>query len=416
MPETKSDDNLLDPELFPVEQGPPHRLFDSWRKDDPVHWNSSNPDYETTMPGTTETKGFWVLTRYKDVFDVSMDQERFSSFEAGIVVWNFDSEELERQRSNFMAMKPDDHKAVKRVIMPPFMPKALNNMAPQIDRLATEIVDSVAQHGECEFVFDVASRLPVYTFCELMGIPEHYRDQVADYGNALADAETRSSHSLDPAIGLFIIAQELADEKRRNPDDRLMSAMVNDTMLKLDPMQINQFFLVFAMAGHETTRSTAAHFINLMARNPDQYELLRGDLDAHLDNAIDEVLRYTSTTTNFCRTAMLDTEISGQPVKKGDKIYMSYAAANRDPEQFEDPHRFDITRSNAKRHLAFGVGPHVCVGARLARMQLRALIKEIVTRLPDIHPSGEPEWLRSVWFNAIISMPVQFTPEKSKSA
>ena len=215
MSEAKRDDNLLDPELFPVEQGPPHRLFDSWRKDDPVHWNSSNPDYETTMPGTTETTGFWVLTRYKDVFDVSMDQERFSSYEAGIVVWNFDSEELERQRSNFMAMKPEDHKAVKRVIMPPFMPKALNNMAPQIDRLATEIVDSVAQHGECEFVFDVASRLPVYTFCELMGIPEHYRDQVADYGNALADAETRSSHSLDPAISLFIIAQELAEEKRR---------------------------------------------------------------------------------------------------------------------------------------------------------------------------------------------------------
>lgn len=195
-----------------------------------------------------------------------------------------------------------------------------------------------------------------------------------------------------------------------------MSAMVNDTTLKLDPMQINQFFLVFAMAGHETTRSTAAHFINLMARDPDQYELLRGDLDAHLDNAIDEVLRYTSTTTNFCRTAMLDTEISGQPVKKGDKIYMSYAAANRDPEQFEDPHRFDITRSNAKRHLAFGVGPHVCVGARLARMQLRALIREIVTRLPDIHPSREPEWLRSIWFNAIISMPVEFTPEQSKAS
>ena len=151
-----------------------------------------------------------------------------------------------------------------------------------------------------------------------------------------------------------------------------------------------------------------------MHRHPDQYALLRSDFDAHIENAIDEVLRYTSTTTNFTRMAMADTEIGGCPIRKGDNIYLSYAAANRDPMVFEDPHRFDITRANAKRHLAFGVGPHVCIGARLAKMQLRALLKEVVTRIPDIHPVGEPEWLRSVWFNAIIRMPVEFTPEQVK--
>ena len=410
MPNTRFADNLVDPGLFPSEQGAPHRLFDAWRAEDPVHWNPPNPDYASPIPGATLSKGFWVLTRYQDVFDVSMDQERFSSYEAGIVVWDFDDDELERQRANFMAMKPADHSAVKRVIMPPFMPGALGALAPRIDRLAAEIVDSVAARGGCEFVFDVASRLPVHTFCELMGIPEHYRNQVADYGNALADVETRASHSLDPAIGLFAIAQELAEEKRRNPDAGLMSAMVNDAALNLDPMAVNQFFLVFALAGHETTRSTAAHFFHLMSRNPDQYALLRNDIDAHIDNAMEEVLRYTSTTTNFRRTATVDTKIGGQPMRKGDKIYLSYAAANRDPAVFEDPHRFDITRPNARRHLAFGAGPHVCIGARLARMQLRALIKEIVTRLPDIRLVGEPEWLRSIWFNAIIRMPVAFTP------
>jgi cholest-4-en-3-one 26-monooxygenase len=404
-------ENLLDPGLFPAEQGPPHHLFDKWRATDPVHWNPPNPHYVNAMPGSSGVKGFWVLTRYKDVYDVSMNQELFSSHENGIVVWDFEGEELERQRANFMSMKPADHTAVKKVIMPPFMPKALNEIAPQIERLAAEIIDSVAGRGHCEFVFDVASRLPIATFCELMGIPEHYRNQVADYGNALADVESRSTHSLDPTIGLFGIAQELAAEKRRNPDGRLLSAMVNDTTLNLDPMAINQFFLVFAMAGHETTRSTAVHFINLMNRFPDQYALLRSDFDAHIDNAIDEVLRFTSTTTNFTRTALADTEIGGHPVRKGDKIYMSYAAANRDPEVFNDPHRFDITRDNAKRHLAFGAGPHICVGARLAKMQLRALLAQIVSRIPDIHPVGEPEWLRSVWFNAIIRMPVEFTPE-----
>lgn len=402
-------DNLIDPSIYPAEQGPPHKLFDKWRETTPVHWNPANPDYETMLPGSTGVTGFWVLTRYKDVLDVSMDQNLFSSYERGIVVWDWNEEELQRQRGNFMIMKPEDHKAVKQVVMRPFLPRSLNQLAPRIDKLAREIVDSIADRDECEFVFDVASLLPIYTFCELMGIPEELRVKVADYGNAMADAETRTSQSVDPMVGLSQIAQELAEEKRRNPDDGLMSAMVNDTTLNLDPMQISQFFLVFAMAGHETTRSTAAHFIHLMSKNPDQYTLLKSDFDAHIDNAIDEVLRYTSTTTNFVRAAMQDTEIGGQAVKKGDKIYLAYAAANRDPSVFENPHKFDITRANAKRHLAFGAGPHVCVGARLARMQLRALLKEIVTRLPDIRPDGEPEWLSSVWFNAIIRMPVRLS-------
>lgn len=212
-------------------------------------------------------------------------------------------------------------------------------------------------------------------------------------------------------MGLIQITTELAEEKRRNPDDRLMSAMVNDTTLKLDPMQIAQFFIVFAMAGHETTRSTGAHFIDLMNRYPEQYELLRSDFDAHIDNAIDEVLRFTSTTTNFCRTTMEDIMVGDLELKKGAKVYLSYAAANRDPSVFEDPHKLDITRNNAKRHLTFDVGPHVCVGAQLAKMQLRALLKEIVTRIPDIRPSREPEWMPSIWFNAILNMPVSFTPE-----
>ncbi len=405
-------DNLLDPDLFPAEQGPPHHLFDHWRATDPVHWNPANPAYAGSMPGSSGVKGFWVLTRYQDVLDVSMNQARFTSHD-GIVVWDLEGEELERQRANFMMMKPEQHSAVKKVIMPPFMPRALAELAPEVDKLAAEIVDRVAQRGGCEFVFDVASVLPVHTFCELMGIPPQYRDQVAAYGNEMADVESRTSISMDPMIGLFGLAQQMAEEKRRNPDGRLLSAMVNDTTLNLDPMMINQFVLVFAMAGHETTRSTAAHFIHLMSRHPDQYALLRSEFDAHIHNALDEVLRFTSTTTNFIRHAVADTEIGGQKVRQGDKIYLSYAAANRDPVVFADPHRFDITRTNAKRHLAFGAGPHICVGARLAKMQLRALLKQIVTRIPDIHPVDEPEWLRSVWFNAIIRMPVAFTSERS---
>ncbi len=407
------DDNILNPDIFPREKGPPHRLFDKWRKEDPVHWNPPTPAYAPKPPASPVTKGFWVLTRYQDVFDVSRDAELFSSHEAGFMVWDHDEQTLAQQRANFMGMLPADHSAVKQVLLPPFSPKAMMELMPDIDRIAREIVDDIAKKGSCEFVFDAASKLPVYTFCELMGIPEQYRERVAQCGNGLADVENRSEQSYDPLLELFTICAELSEEKRKSPDRGLLSAMANDKSLNLNQMQLNMFFVVFAMAGHETTRSTAAHFIYQMNQNPDQYKLLLSDVDKHLENAIEETLRFTNTTTNFRRTAMQDTVVGGYPVKKGDKLFLSYAAANRDPSVFENPHVFDITRANARKHLAFGTGPHVCIGARLARMQLHALLKQIVTRIPDIHPVGEPTWLHSIWFNAIVNMPVAFTPERA---
>ncbi|HZK99014.1 MAG TPA: cytochrome P450 [Caulobacteraceae bacterium] len=411
-----ADANILDPGIFPGEKGPPHALFDAWREADPVHWNPATPDYVPTVPASSMTKGFWVLTRYQDVFDVSRDQERFSSFDEGFVIWDLEDEELALHRANFMGMRPADHSAVKQLVLPAFSPKAMRVMTPEIDRLAREIIDDISGRGQCEFVFEVASKLPVYTFCELMGIPEHLRSTVVDLGNAMADVETRGDRTLDPMPRLFAIAEGLSEEKRRRPDGSLMSVLVHDQTLGLSQMNINMLFIVFAVAGHETTRSTAAHFMYLMSAHPEQYRLLLSDIDGHLENAIEEVLRFTSTTTNFRRTATIDTEIGGQPVKKGDKIYLSYAAANRDQSVFEHPHAFDITRANARKHLAFGTGPHVCIGARLARMELHALLKQIVTRIPDFRITGEPEWLRSIWFNAVTRLPIAFTPERAATA
>lgn len=403
--------NLLDADIFPAEKGPPHALFDAWRAETPVHWNPPSPDYVVTLPGSSMTKGFWVLTRYQDVVDVSKDQERFSSHEGGSVIWDLNDDMLMRQRASFMNFLPSPHAAIKRVIWPAFAANAIRSLGPDIERLAVELIDEVAASGKCEFVFDVASKLPVYTFCELMGIPEAMRAEVVDLGNAIADVETTASRSMDPTLRLFAIAEELSEAKRRQPDGSLMSLLVHDTTLGLEQININMLFNVIAIAGHETTRSTAAHFMYLMQAHPDQYRLLLSDVDAHLENAIEEVLRFTTTTTQFRRTATVDTEIGGYAVKQGDKIYMSYAAANRDPAVFESPHAFDITRANARKHIAFGTGPHVCIGAQLARLELKALLKQIVTRIPDYRISGEPEWLRSIWFNAITRLPITFTRE-----
>ncbi|MBB4260534.1 MULTISPECIES: cytochrome P450 [unclassified Bradyrhizobium] len=410
------DTNLADIDLIPGRRGPPYDLFTAWRRADPVHWNPA-PDrtaYRVVLPGADLHEGFWVLTRYQDVFEVSRDQSLFSSHTGGPIIWDFvDPVRLSQQQAGLMGMPPELHAKVKRLVLPPFANQALAEFEPDVARAAREIVDAVASRGTCEFVFDVASRLPVYTFCTLMGIPEEDREQIFRLGNAAADVEAEKPVGEDPVPQLFAFSAKLAEEKRRNPDRSMMSAYVNGEVdgEKLTDEQIAMFFVTMSIAGHETTRGTAAHFVRLMNEHPEQYALLRSDPDQYLPNAIEEVLRFAPPVIQFRRTATADAAVGGQPIAAGQKLYLSYPAANRDPEVFVDPDRFDITRKNAAKHLSFGTGPHVCIGARLARTQLKLLLKEVVARIPDIRPMGEPRFLRSIWFNAIVNMPVAFTPE-----
>ena len=405
--------NLVDPDLIPSQEGPPHTLFDAWRASDPVHWNPPAPEYVSPMPNARLDKGFWVLTRYQDVYDVSRNQRLFSSHEGGPIVWDFEGDSLQMQQANLMGMEHDRHLQMKRLLLPPFAARELAAFEPEIQQVAREIVDSVAARGACEFVFDVASKLPVYTFCRLMGIPETLWDRVFQLGNTIADTENPRVGDEQALFELFGICDQLSAEKRATPDDSILSRLIHGEVdgQKLDQLSINMFFVTMSIAGHETTRGTAVHFIRLMNEYPEQYELLKSNIDEYLPNAIDEVLRFSPPVIKFRRTATADTDIGGQPVKQGDKVYLSYPAANRDPDVFARPHSFDITRANAGKHLSFGTGPHVCLGARLAHMQLKALLKELITRIPDIRPTGEKEMPRSIWFNAIVRMPVTFTSE-----
>ncbi len=407
------DTNLLNADLIPSLGGPPHELFDLWRREDPVHWNPPTDSYESPMPGASVKQGFWVLTRYQDVYEVSRNQELFTSHDGSPIIWDFEPQQLAIQQASLMGMQPANHAALKRLVVPSFSPKELQAFFPEVDQLAKEIVSDVAPAGGCEFVFDVASKLPVYTFCTLMGIPESLHQRVFELGNAAADTENpnRSTQTESAPMQLMTIAAELTQQKLKEPDNSMLSRLIHGEVegQKLDQLSINMFFVTLSIAGHETTRSTATHFVRLMNEHPDQYELLQSDIDKYLPNAIEEVLRFSPPVIKFRRTATQDTDIGGYPIKQGDKIYLSYPAANRDPEVFDDPNKFDITRENANKHLSFGTGPHVCLGARLARYQLQALLREIVTQLPDLKPTGENEMLQSIWFNAIIKMPVKYT-------
>lgn len=410
------DTNLANADLIPSQSGPPFSLFAEWRKSDPVHWNPPPENYGAHLVGASMKKGFWVLTRYDDVVEVSRDPSRFCSHVGSPIIWDFEPEQLSMQQAGLMGMPIEQHAFVKRLALPPFAGKELAKWEGDIQAVAKSIIDDIAPRGECEFVFEVASKLPIYSFCKVMGVPDDMRERVAALGNDIADTEKPREFAdgeVPPAFQLFEIASQLAAMKRENPDDSILSTLVHaeDDGQKLDEMNINMFVLTLSIAGHETTRNTAAHFVRLMNEHPDQYELLRRDPEKYLPNAIEEVLRISPPVIQFRRTVLEDTEIGGQPVKKGDKIYMSYPAANRDPAIFEDPNRFDITREDANRHLSFGIGPHVCIGARLAHMQLKALLKEIVTRIPDIRIAGDLKYLRSIWFSGILEMPVKFTPE-----
>ncbi|BFM15712.1 cytochrome P450 [Maricurvus nonylphenolicus] len=409
--------NILDLSIIADNKGPAVEYFEYLRKNAPVKWNPATESYKSKNDLLTMDKGFWILTKHEDVQAVSRNTKLFSSAEGGPLLWDATEEQLGMHRAGIMGKDAPEHTAVRKVAMPPFLPKNLLAYKPQIEKIAKQIVDGVANKGECELVFDIASRLPVQTFCEILGVPEEDREMIFNLGNQIADTETpyrASPEELTPTLKLFAYCEELSKKKRENPDDSLLSTYVNGEIEgeKVDQFTINMFFVTLSIAGHETTRNTLVHFMRLMKEHPEQYDLIKSDPDKYLPNALHEVLRVSPPVMQFRRTVMEDTEIRGQKIKKGDKVFLSYVSANRDEDLFEDPNKFDITRENARKHLAFGVGPHTCLGAQLALMQLQVLIKEILERIPDLAPTGDIEYLDSIWFHAIMKMPVKFTPEK----
>lgn len=402
--------NIIDPDHLTNFQGPPTDFFAWIRKNEPVYWNPVNEAYNPPVVGGALTQGFYILSRYKDVMEVSRNSTVFSSYEGGPMIWDLEPEMLQIQRSGLMSMDGPMHMGLKSMIIPSFALRRLNEYKPQIVEKAKAIIDKVAKNGECELVFDVASRLPVATFCELMGVPEKDHEFVFTLGNRLADIETeKETNNLEDQMALFAYCEKLSEQKRQNPDNSILSRYIHRGTF---PQQvINMVFVTFSIAGHETTRNTLVHFFRLMNEHPDQYELLKSDIDKYIAGAINEVLRYCPPVMNFRRTCLSDVEIGGKQLKKGDKVYLSYVSACRDEAIFDNPDRFDITRPNAHRHLAFGIGPHACAGARLATMQLEIMIREIINRIPDIQPSEPHEYLRSIWFHAIKKCPMKFTPE-----
>lgn len=393
--------DLLDPATFA--HGHPAALYDRLRREAPAHFNQEG-----------DGPGFIALTRYVDVRAVDRDFQSFSS-EPTIMIADPDPAQLAAfgGYKMMLMMDPPQHTAFRKLIRSAFTQEAALAMKARFAALAREIVDKVIARGECDFVADVAGEMPSYVIAELMGIPlEDGRELYK-----LTEIIHSAPEALEPGAGqravmeMFAYGRRVIDEKRARPGDDLATRILQAELdgRKLDDIEFLLFFMLLIDAGGDTTRNLLSAGMLALHENPAQKVWLLADLDARLPSAREELLRYVSPVIYMRRTATRDTEIAGRRIAAGDKVVLYFGAANRDPAMFANPEALDLART-PNEHLAFGDGPHACLGKHIARLEIDAMLTEVLTRMPDVAPSAEPEWLPSTFISGLKAMPVTFTP------
>ena len=404
--------NLLDPDRFV--QGVPHEWFDYLRREAPVfhHPEPNGP-------------GFWVFTRYDDVVKLNRDWQTFSSDQKrGGVVGLEELTEVNEVQQNFeeanlmLTMDPHPHTRYRKLVNKGFTPRMINALEEHIRGQAVSIIEGAVAKGECDFVVDVAAELPLQAIAELIGVPMDDRHKLFDWSNRMIGSEdpeyaVTDEETLNAQVEMFMYAQELANERRANPQEDIMTKLLEAEVDgdRLSDMDFNMFFLLLSVAGNETTRNAISHGMHAFLEHPEQWDLLVQD-PALIDNATEEIIRYASPVMYFRRNVTEDTEVHGQQIKAGEKVSLWYIAANRDEDHFENPHTFDIRRF-PNEHIGFGGGgPHFCLGASLARMEIRVLFEELARRIPKLEATGPAERLRSNFINGIKHLPVKLEPAK----
>jgi cholest-4-en-3-one 26-monooxygenase len=381
-------------------RGVPHDQFDRLRREAPVYWHPE-PD----------GRGFWAITKHADVRAVSHDWRTFSSELGGTFIPDQTEEALASLRLTILNMDPPKHHRYRRLVAKAFTPRMIERLVEEIERRAVAVIDNVIERGECEFVSEIAAQVPVQMICEMIGLEPDLWPKMVEASNDLIGARDDPDFAhVDPTVAsaeIYALCDAVAEDRRRAPRDDLMTALVQAELdgERLDPLELNMFFITLVVAGNETTRNLINHSLLALLDHPDQAQRLRDD-PSLWPAAVEEMLRWGSSIHNFRRTATCDTEIRGVPIAAGDKVVIYYASANRDEDVFADPHRFDVGRT-PNDHVAFGGGGvHYCLGANLARAEIKATMRQIVERLPNIALAGPVERLRSDFVNGIKRMPV----------
>jgi cholest-4-en-3-one 26-monooxygenase len=391
-----------------VTQGIPHEWFTWLRANAPV-FHHDEPDGD----------GFWVITRYDDIVTANRDAASFSSSQelGGVVMLEGPTAPLagtEMAGNMMLFMDPPSHTRYRKLVNRGFTPRMIAALEVHVRELTVAIVEEARAKGECDFVVDVAAELPLEVIAELLGVPREDRHKLFDWSNRMVGSEdpeyqVSDEHVTQAQIEMFMYAQELATQRRAEPHDDIVSTLLAAEIDgdQLTDMDFNLFFMLLSVAGNETTRNAIAHGMNAFLENPDQWELLVADPEARIAGAVEEILRWASPVLFFRRNATRDVVLGGQTIRKGEKISLWYISANRDEAIFDEPFRFDITR-DPNPHIAFGGGgPHFCLGAQLARLEIRVLFEELARRTPKLEALGAPERLRSNFIGGIKHLPVR---------
>lgn len=377
----------------------------------PVSWHTE-PEIAGILPGP----GYWMVTRHADVQHVSRHPELFISGK-GTNIPDFPPEVYEYLGS-MINMDPPRHTRFRLIVNRGFTPSQVASLEAGVHERARAIVDAIAEKGECDFVDEVAAALPLQIICDMMGIPESdYRyiyDNTnivlgaadPDYGGDIAAAFAASQE-------LWRYAQELRADRLKHPRDDITTKIAQAEVEghSLTPEEFGSFFVLLVVAGNETTRNAISHGMLALTNHPEQRAVWLDDFEGLAPTAVEEIIRWATPVIHFRRTcATAETEVGGQTIKEGEKVAIWYGTANRDHRAFDDPYKFDLRR-DPNEHLGFGGGgPHFCLGAHLARREIKVMFEELLTRLPDLEITGEPAYLQSNFINGIKRMPASFTP------
>jgi cholest-4-en-3-one 26-monooxygenase len=384
----------------------PHEWFRRLRREAPVTWH----------PAGHGTSGFWCVTDYEDCVAVNREWERFSSYRGGALLTDMTDEGLAQQRLMMLNMDPPMHTRYRRLVNRGFTPKMVRDLRESTVRYADQILDAVCERGTADFVEEISAELPLLVIAEMLGIPQADRRQVFDWSNRMIGNEdpeyqVSDAEAGDAAMAVYAYAEQMSSARRLAPTDDLVSVLLEAEVEteKLDQLEIDLFFLLLTVAGNETTRNLMSGAMAAFFDHPEQWQRLRDDRSL-MPTAVEEMLRYVTPVMSFRRTAAADTELGGQAIKEGDKVIFWHVSANRDEAVFEAPDAFDVGR-DPNPHMAFGGGgPHFCLGANLARMEITVMFDRLLDRLPDIRLDGPVQRLRSNFINGTKHLPVAFTP------
>ncbi len=354
--------------------------------------------------------GYYALTRHEDIWAVSRNAKVFCSGQ-GSNIGDL-PQEMNEFFGSMINMDDPKHFRLRSIVSKGFTPREMTRLHDLIVDKAVEIIDRIeAQFPEktCDFVEHVAAALPLEIICDMMGIPSSDYAQIFKWTNTILgvgdpDFVTSYDDLMTHALEMFTYAQTLGEDRRANPQDDITSVMMNAEVDgdQLTPQEFGSFFILLVVAGNETTRNSITHGMKALTDHPDQRDMLYADFETHTKGAMEEIVRWATPVIHFRRTATEDTDVNGFPIKEGEKVVMFYASGNRDERVFENPYTFDITRDLQPTQIGFGAGgPHFCLGANLARVEMSVMFDEIRKRVPNMRITGEPAYLQSSFINGI---------------